>query len=120
MKNKNNNLVYSTDSGRICPNCQNPVNDCSCNSLNIGLPASTDGIVRISRQTKGRKGKGVSIINGLPLNEVDMKELAGKLKAKCGTGGTVKDGAIEIQGDNRDKLKIELEKLGYKVKLAGG
>ncbi len=81
---------------------------------------SGDGIVRIARQTKGRGGKGVCLITGVPLPELELKALAGKLKAKCGTGGTVKDGVIEIQGDNRQKLQAELEKMGYKVKLAGG
>jgi len=76
--------------------------------------------VKISRETAGRKGKGVTVISDLPLNEDQLKELATQLKNKCGTGGTAKDGRIEIQGDHRDKLVVELEKLGYKVKRAGG
>lgn len=76
--------------------------------------------VKVSRETAGRRGKGVTVVSDLPLNEEQLKELATQLKNKCGTGGTAKDGRIEIQGDHRDKLAAELEKLGYKVKRAGG
>ena len=75
---------------------------------------------KVGRETAGRKGKGVTTIFDLPLKEEELKELAATLKQKCGTGGTVKDGRIEIQGDNRDRVCQELEKLGYKVKRAGG
>lgn len=111
-------LVYSTDSGRLCPDCGQPAAQCQCKQQN-DIPLG-DGIVRVSRETKGRKGKGVTLITGLPLTEKDLKALAKKLKAKCGTGGTVKDGVIEIQGDQRDVLVPELEKLNYTVKRAGG
>ncbi len=80
----------------------------------------SDGIVRISRQTKGRKGAGVSLVTGVPLDDKNLKNLAKQLKQKCGTGGTIKSGIIEIQGDHRDLLKQELLKLGYTVKLSGG
>jgi translation initiation factor 1 len=76
--------------------------------------------VKVSRETAGRKGKGVSVVSDLPLTEDQLKELATLLKNKCGTGGTTKDGRIEIQGDHRDRLVLELEKLGYNVKRAGG
>ncbi len=76
--------------------------------------------VKLSRETAGRKGKGVTVVSELPLGEDALKELATQLKNKCGTGGTAKDGRIEIQGDHRDKLAQELEKLGYKVKRSGG
>ena len=79
-----------------------------------------DGIVRIQRETKGRKGKGVTLINGVPLAGAELKQLAKKLKQKCGTGGTIKNGVIEIQGDHRDLLLAELTQLGWKVKIAGG
>lgn len=79
-----------------------------------------DNIVRLMRQTKGRKGKGVTIIEGLPLLDEALKDLARDLKQKCGSGGTVKDGLIEIQGDHRDKLMKEFQSLGYTVKKAGG
>ncbi len=120
---KNNNIcgiVYSTDCGEVCPKCTKPISECKCkNNKDLSL-TETDGIVRIARQSKGRKGKGVCIITGLPIPEDEIRLLASKLKSKCGTGGTVKDRTIEIQGDCRDKLKSELEKLGYKVKIAGG
>ncbi len=111
-------LVYSTESGRTCPDCQQPRSQCQCTSREA-IPEG-DGIVRISRETKGRKGKGVTLIRGIPLTEKDLKALAKKLKAKCGTGGTVKDGVIEIQGDQRDLLVTELSQQGYTVKKAGG
>ncbi|SDK35413.1 translation initiation factor 1 (eIF-1/SUI1) [Maridesulfovibrio ferrireducens] len=114
---KQSTIVYSTDHGTICPACNRPKANCTCGQKSI---PKSDGIVRIERQTKGRKGKGVSLITGLPLEGNDLKKLAKTLKAKCGTGGTLKDGIIEIQGDHRQALKLELEKLGYKVKLAGG
>jgi translation initiation factor 1 len=79
-----------------------------------------DGVVRIGRETKGRKGAGVTIIRGLPLAGAALTELAGALKRKCGSGGTIRDGAIEIQGDHRPLLRAVLEKLGYRVKQAGG
>lgn len=111
-------LVYSTDLGKVCPECCKPKNACVCkltSQLAVG-----DGVVRIKRQTKGRKGKGVSMISGLPLNEKQLLALAKQLKKKSGCGGTVKDGVIEIQGDCRTLLKENLEKIGYNVKLAGG
>lgn len=79
-----------------------------------------DGVVRVSRQTKGRKGSGVSVITGLPLNEKQLKKLAKQLKKKVGSGGTVRDGTIEIQGEHRDRLVELLQKLGYSAKRSGG
>ncbi|MDB5313583.1 MAG: translation initiation factor Sui1 [Gemmataceae bacterium] len=76
--------------------------------------------VRVGRETAGRRGKGVTTVFDLPLTEDGMKDLATTLKQKCGTGGTVKDGRIEIQGDHRDRIVAELEKMGYKVKRTGG
>ena len=76
--------------------------------------------VRVGRETAGRRGKGVTTIFDLPLSEDAAKELAATLKQKCGTGGTYKDGKIEIQGDHRDKIVTEVEKMGYKVKRSGG
>jgi len=77
-------------------------------------------VVRVGRETKGRRGKGVTIVSDLPFDEAGLEELAARLKQRCGTGGTVKDGKIEIQGDQRDRLTAELEALGYRVKRAGG
>lgn len=109
MNNDNNSrLVYSTDSGRI----DEP-------KTKVARPKG-DGIVRIQRQTSGRKGKGVCLIGGLDLDDAALDKLAAELKKKCGCGGSVKDGVIEIQGDKRDLLKQLLEAGGYKVKLAGG
>lgn len=111
-------LVYSTAGGRLCPQCLRPVGECVCGN---SRPASTgDGIVRLHRETKGRGGKAVTVITGVPLSGEDLKALASQLKKKCGVGGALKDDNIEIQGDQRALLKIELEKLGYRVKLAGG
>ena len=114
----NSSLVYSTDQGRICPGCGRPVVECACAARQT--VSKGDGIVRISRQTKGRKGKGVSCVAGLPLPPDKLEALARQLKQRCGAGGAVKDGVIEIQGDHRDALALELKKLGYTVKLAGG
>lgn len=100
-------LVYSTETGRIKPEAPS-----------IGRPKG-DGIVRIHKETKGRKGKGVSIIKGLDLDDAPLKLLAAELKKSCGCGGSIKDGHIEIQGEMRDKIKQLLEKKGYTVKLAG-
>lgn len=118
MKQKNSRLVYSTDQGRLCPECGQAQHIGACEN-NASTPTG-DGIVRIQRQTKGRKGKGVTLITGLALHDKELNSLAKQLKKKCGTGGTVKDGVIEIQGDYRERLLEELTKLGHKAKLAGG
>ncbi len=111
-------VVYSTDQGRLCPNCGKSSAACSCKKMQ-SIPEG-DGIVLIQRETKGRKGKGVTIVSGLPLTEKDMKVLAKSLKQLCGTGGSVKNGRIEIQGDQRSELQTALQKKGYQVKLSGG
>jgi len=118
QKEKNSSVVYSTDQGRMCPGCGHPVPKCAC-AAKRAAPKG-DGIVRISRQTKGRKGKGVSLITGVPLPLEGLEALAKQLKQRCGAGGAVKDGVIEIQGDHRDVLALELKSRGYTVKLAGG
>lgn len=117
-------LVYSTDQGRICPQCQQPQAACRCKpGTKAAAPAEAnklnDGIVRLHRQTKGRGGKGVTLITGLTLADEALKALASELKKQCGTGGAVKDGIIEIQGDQRALLKPLLEKKGHQVKIAG-
>jgi translation initiation factor 1 len=110
--------VYSTEHGRMCPACSKPISDCDCRQKKEAPEG--DGIVRVARETKGRKGKGMTVITGVPLDEMGIKELGKQLKAKCGAGGTVKDGVIEIQGDHRDLLLEELRKRGWTVKRVGG
>lgn len=117
MKN-NSRLVYSDQQGRICPACGQPTKQCCCRRPQTA--AQSDGIVRIKRETKGRKGKGVTLVTGLTLHGQELKSLAKTLKQKCGTGGTVKDGVIEIQGDHRAQLLELLQEKGWKVKQAGG
>jgi translation initiation factor 1 len=102
----------------MCPGCNRPAGQCSCREK--PAPPKSDGIVRLMRETKGRKGKGVTLITGLPLDDAGLKKLAKALKQKCGCGGSLKNGVIEIQGDHRDVLEQELTGLGYKVKRAGG
>ena len=111
-------LVYSTQSGRMCPGCRRPVAQCACASASP--PQSSDGIVRVSRETKGRKGKGVTLVTGLSLAPDELAALGKLLKQRCGAGGTTRDGVIEIQGDHRDLLVAELAARGWVVKRAGG
>ncbi len=117
-RNSRSGLVYSTEFGKMCPGCQKPTAECACQKRQSS--PSGDGIVRLMRETKGRKGKGVTLITGVPLESPELKELAKFLKQRCGSGGSIKNGVIEIQGDHRDVLEKELSRLGYKVKRAGG
>ena len=117
-KKSNAGIVYSTEFGKGCPVCGKPISQCVCRNTKRGIP--DDGIVRVGRQTKGRKGSGVTLITGVPLDEQALKKLAKQLKQKCGTGGTIKSGVIEIQGDHRDLLMEELSRSGYRVKKSGG
>lgn len=112
----NSDLVYSTERGRILPARDKGGEESAARAT----PPKSDGIVRVSRETKGRKGKGVTIITGVPLDAAGVKELARQLKARCGAGGSVRDGVIEIQGDHRDALIEVLKKNGWTVKRAGG
>lgn len=108
---RNSRLVYSTDKGRVDPKPRK----------SDPLPkAINDGVVRIGRETKGRKGKGVTVISGLPGDDGELRALAASLKRCCGSGGSVKNGTILIQGDHRVALKAELVRLGHRVKLSGG
>lgn len=119
---KDTRFVYSTETGRICPKCQRPVSDCTCKKKRPEPPPpfKPDGIIRIWRETKGRKGKTVTTVVGFDLDVAALKAFAKDLKRHCGTGGSVKDGVIVIQGDHRDTVKGFLEGQGYKVKIAGG
>jgi translation initiation factor 1 len=118
MSKKSYSLVYSSEHGKICSGCLRQTKECRC--LKHQKDPVSDGIVRLSRQTKGRKGKGVTIITGLALGNRNLQSLARELKQKCGCGGTVKEGIIEIQGDHRDVLVRELSEKGYRVKKSGG
>lgn len=112
-------LVYSTEGGRMCPACRKPVAQCACRT-GAKPVAPSDGIVRVSCEKKGRGGKAVTVVRGLAMDEAALEKLAKALKAACGSGGTVKDGAIEVQGDHRAKLMELLAAQGRKVKSAGG
>lgn len=112
-------LVYSTDAGRMCPACRRPVASCACAAARRAAPAP-DGIVRVSRETKGRGGKSVTLVKGLGLEPAALVKLAQQLKAACGSGGTVKDGVIEVQGEHRDRVIELLAAQGHNVKRAGG
>lgn len=101
----------------MCPGCDRPQGDCDCQTETT---TGSGGTVRVSRETKGRRGKAVTIISGVPLAGTELDDLAKRLKGLCGAGGTVKKGVIEIQGDHRDRLVPELAKHGWTVKKAGG
>jgi translation initiation factor 1 len=117
LSGSSSGLVYSTDAGRMCPGCRQPVASCICKKA---VTPATDGTVRVSRETKGRGGKSVTVIKGLPLDALALAQLGKQLKAQCGSGGTAKDGVIEVQGDHCDLVVDALKKLGYNVKRAGG
>ena len=111
-------LVYSTELGQVCPKCHKAVGDCVCRQARSSPRG--DGIVRVARETKGRKGKGVTVISGIPLEPSALQDLAKLLKKKCSAGGTVRDGTIEIQGDHRETVIVQLTKQGFTVKRSGG
>ncbi len=121
-KGRNSELVYSTATGDI--RGEKPGGRKDTRRRGAGRPAAqaapADGVVRVGRETKGRKGKGVTVLTGLPVGGRDLEALARELKALCGAGGTVRDGVIEIQGDHRDRLVRALEERGWRVKRSGG
>lgn len=112
---KDNRLVYSTEQGQICPSCQAPIKRCACKEIERAKIKGS-GDVKLRRETKGRGGKSVVVITGLALNTDQLKLLLGELKRRCGSGGTLKDDALEIQGEHLDVIREELKKRGYKVK----
>ncbi|MHB8576072.1 MAG: SUI1 family translation initiation factor [Dehalococcoidia bacterium] len=119
--------VYSTDGRSVvdrrparCSDCQRPLQSCVCKNRLEKHGAAADGIVRVARDRKQRGGKVVTVITGLPTEPAALAETAGKLKRLCGSGGTVKDGTVEVQGDHRDKIAEALRAQGFTVKLAGG
>lgn len=111
-------LVYSTDAGRMCPTCRQPVAACRCREAKPA-PAG-DGIVRVSRETKGRGGKAVTVVRGVPLDATALVQLGKRLRTACGCGGTVKDGVVEVQGDHSERVMALLRDEGWSVKRAGG
>ncbi len=115
---KSDGIVYSTEGGRMCPGCRQPIGQCAC----VKRPSApvSDGVVRVSRETKGRNGKAVTVIRGLALDSTALVVLGGKLKTACGAGGTTKDGVIEVQGDHRERVIELLAGQGWTVRRAGG
>jgi translation initiation factor 1 len=119
MKNiSKGGLVYSTETGRMCPDCRQPLASCACKAAAKAAPVG-DGVVRVSRQTKGRGGKCVTVVKGLALDGDALAALGKQLRTACGSGGTVKDGVIEVQGDHCDAVMAALLKLGHQPKRAG-
>ena len=120
MKNSlgTSRLVYSTDLGRTCPTCRQSKDNCICKQA-FSVPVG-DGVARVSRSSKGRGGKTVTLVQGLALDEALLTQLGKQLKAACGTGGTVKEGVIEVQGDHRELVMRLLTSQGFTVKAAGG
>jgi translation initiation factor 1 len=111
-------LVYSTDSGRMCPECRHPLAACVCRAA---PPASVgDGVAKVMREKKGRAGKTVTVVRNLALDPVALAVLARELKNACGSGGTLRDGVLEIQGDHVERVLQALESRGLKAKRAGG
>lgn len=110
-------LVYSTEAGRMCPACRRPVSACTCKQAQ---PPTAGGPVRVSRESKGRGGKTVTVVKGLPLDAMALALLGKQLRAACGSGGTAKDGVIEVQGDHCELVLAALLKQGYAAKRAGG
>ncbi len=109
--------VYSTEFGRLCRQCGEVEHDGRC--ANVVSADLGDGKVRIQRETKGRKGAGVTLVSGIPLAEKDLKLLHKQLKKKCGVGGAVKNGVLELQGDQREAILQQLSGRGWDVKIAG-
>ena len=118
----NTRLVYSTETGKIGPSCQKPISKCICKKRKSKYPPNIkiDGTIRVQREVKGRKGKTVTTVSGFQLDDDEIKGLATQLKRRCGTGGSVKDRVIIIQGDHRETLINELKNRGFKAKMAGG
>ena len=111
-------LVYSTDGGRMCPVCRQPLAACAC-APQPRAPTG-DGVVRVSREGKGRGGKTVTLVRGLALDDAALAALGKRLRSACGSGGTVKDGVLEVQGDHAERVLELLKSEGFAVKRAGG
>ncbi len=112
-------LVYSTDAGRMCPQCRQPQAQCRC-AANARAAAVGDGRVRVSRETQRRGGKTVTVVRGLPLDATALATLGKRLRTSCGTGGTAKDGVLELQGDHVERVLAALLAEGFAAKRGGG
>ncbi|MEO5377426.1 MAG: translation initiation factor Sui1 [Magnetococcus sp. DMHC-6] len=110
--------LYSTEHGRLCSTCQHLLTDCICGQKR--LVSSTDGVVRIRKESKGRQGKEVTLIQGVTLDPISLRQLGKNLKLMCGSGGTIKEGIIELQGDHVERVMAFLLKQGFVVKRSGG
>lgn len=117
-------VVYISGLGRVCPRCAEPIASCRCAGARAAASAAAkprgDGVVRLRRETQQRGGKVVTVVDGVPLGGAELEALAKSLKQRCGSGGTVRDGVIELQGDQRDKVEPLLRERGFTVKRAGG
>jgi translation initiation factor 1 len=122
MRNSDSSgLVYSTESGRMCPECRQPLAACQCKQqARAATLAQGDGVTRVSRESKGRGGKVVTLVRGLALDDAALAALGKQIRSQCGSGGTVKDGVIEVQGDHCDRVVTLLVAAGHRVKRAGG
>lgn len=112
-------LVYSTDAGRTCPACRQALTACSC-ATEARQAVLGDGRVRVSREKAGRGGKTVTVVRGLALNADDLAALGRRLRSACGTGGTVRDGTLELQGDHAERVTAWLQAEGFDAKRSGG
>jgi len=119
MRKGGGGLVYSTEGGRMCPACRRPLADCTCAAPAAARPRG-DGVVRVGRETQGRGGKTVTVVRGDVGDDAALAALGKQLRAACGTGGTVKDGVLELQGDHRERVVEWLRQAGHVVRLAGG
>ncbi len=126
-RDRDGGTVWSSDHGRTCPRCHQPVSACACrgdgredHDATTGTSAPRDGVVRVGRQSKGRRGKTVTVITGLPLDADALDDLARELKRQCGVGGTVRGRDVEIQGDQRDRVVAALQRRGWTVRRTGG
>ncbi len=114
-------LVYSTQGGRMCPTCRQAVDLCRCAAQRGDAAASHgDGVVRVSRESRGRGGKTVTVVRGLGLDPAALAETGKRLRTLCGAGGTSKDGVIEVQGDHCDRVIGYLRASGRSVRRSGG
>jgi translation initiation factor 1 len=114
---RSNHLVYSTDHGRMCPACRQALAQCACQ---LNSRPKGDGVVRVSRESKGRGGKTVTLVRGLPLDAQALADLGKQLRTACGAGGTLKDGVLEVQGDHLERVIELLKQRGFAVERVGG